>query len=246
MASKHAREGTAWEEFFGKCLAEHTDYFDEFPKAFEEQQARMPLSGSPVFEALIKHGQGMFWVRDRLLIYFEILFQKRVFSDVDVLESLIVMFKNTMAELDYYGPIKTGSAAGQWRQSVEAAVLRKLAYYMAFRRDEIVKSGHSTADYYIFPPLCSFVSKFVTMVENTGPLVGPVLDIGLNLGQYVGAYINDLAKVGILTSDNGGPPQGMKILPTISPNYAHLRTMCSVQELLRSLATTVHQSDLIC
>ena len=182
-------------------MREHVD-FDQFPQELERQSAQSPLDGQSIYQAWVQQRTNGVRVRERLLCYFELLLQSGVVTDAEVLTCILREFKSGV-DFESHGPNY------QMTQSTVAAVLDRLSFQMIQRRNIVATDSERISVFRIAKPLIVLVSTFTKALEHLTPLAGPYLEIGNALGQYVGAYINDLSKVGLLTSRDGRPSKGI-------------------------------------
>ncbi|MCJ1392222.1 mediator complex subunit [Xylographa bjoerkii] len=204
-------------------MRDHVD-FDKFPHELSQQSVRSPLSGEFIYQAWAQQRHSNTRIQDRLLCYLELLLQSGVLNDAQVLGCILRGFKKT-------GALGENGLHGQPRQTTEAAVLDRLSFQMIQRRTIVATPSERIDTLRVAKPLITLVSTFTQTLEHLTPLEGPFLEIGNALGQYIGAYINDLSKVGLLTSKDGGPPKDLRTwfgryLPPfvvlISPSNAQL------------------------
>ncbi|MCJ1283854.1 mediator complex subunit [Xylographa opegraphella] len=223
MLAKDVEKIENWRVFFSRCMLDHLE-FGKFPHELRAQSVRSPLSGRFIYQAWIQQRHGSARLQDRLLCYFELLLQGGVLTDAEVLGSIARDFNKIGA----FGENGLNDHAGR---STEAAVLDRLSFQMIQRRAIVTAASERIDTLHVAKPLISLLSTFTQTLEHLIPLEGPFLEIGNALGQYVGAYINELSKVGLLTSKDGGPPKDLKTwfsryLPPftvlISPSNAQL------------------------
>jgi hypothetical protein len=206
MSPKDTRKIECWEAFFSKCMQDHVD-FNVFPKELSKQTAQVPLGGQDIFEAWARQRKGGIRVSDRLLCYLELLLIGGVVTETDILQSLCASLEVSLVAQGWY-PTPTGT----WKQTIEAAVLQRMAFQLANRkRSAIGGSDERISNIRVAKPLVVLLSTFTKALEGTESLIGPPLDIGTTLGQYIIAYLNNLLKGDILTSNNGGPPKGSEV-----------------------------------
>lgn len=196
-----------WETFFSRCVRDHVD-FPVFPKELRGQYERAPLKGNIVYECWAQQHKRDTRVRERLLCYFELLLQSGVVTDVHVVLSLSSSLGPTIATPQSYA-----LRSGGWKQTLEAALLDRMAFQMANRKPRPLGRADRIPSLRLSKPLCLLLSRFCTACGEADTLVGPPLEIGNALGQYIIAYITQLSKVGLLTCSDGGPSQGTKYLP---------------------------------
>lgn len=192
-----------WNAFFSRCMREHVR-FDSFPEELCKQKLRAPVVGQLIFEAWARQRHGSVRIRERLLCYFELLVQDGCLTDAEVLQCLRQCFVDTSRT----NSSKYLSRSGQWKQTTEAAVLDRLSFQTMQRRTAIIKFSGRTAIIRAAKPLVGLLSDFVKAYEDISLLSGPELEIGNALGQYVGVYVNELSKFGLLTCRNGKAPKG--------------------------------------
>ena len=166
------------------------------------------LDGADILEAWSSIESLQLVTASRSMQIFEELLHARIISDADVLIFVRRRVGDTIAESTKY-LVKTGSAQGEWRPTVEAAVLERLAYQMVNYRESTVEAGDRAPDLQIFKPLMALLSIMTSILTPLVPLsAGPAVEIATELGKFIAAYINDLSLVGLSTSDDGKPPKG--------------------------------------
>ncbi|MCJ1383049.1 mediator complex subunit [Xylographa soralifera] len=223
MLAKDVEKIENWKAFFSRCMRDHIE-FGEFPQELSQQSIRSPLGGRFIYQAWVQQRRSSARIQDRLLCYFELLSQSGVLTDAEVLGCILRDFKKT-------GELGENGLDDQSRQTTEAAVLDRLSFQVIQRRTVVTTASERVNTLRVAKPLITLMSTFTQTLEHLVPLDGPFLEIGNALGQYIGAYINDLSKVGLLTSKDGGPPKDLKTwfgryLPPfvvlISPSNAQL------------------------
>jgi hypothetical protein len=206
MEIDQERKLTEWRNFFSQCMKSALD-FTTFQKRLELHASRVPSDGVRILEAwALAHADGL-GIMARLMRYFELMLQSHVISDDDALKFVLGKMQHTIAEPDQY-LIKSGSAQGEWKPTIEAAILERIAYQMVNFRASTVEAGDRLPDLRMFKPLIALVSIFTTLATSHTTLNGPALEIGTELGKLVVAYMNDLSLVGLANCDNGRPPKG--------------------------------------
>lgn len=183
-------------------MRDHVD-FSRFPRELSRQNTQVTLNGFSVYECWARQHKGGLRVRDRLLCYFELLLQSGVVTDADVIRCLCSSLEKTIAAQQSYE-----LPSGRWKQTLEAAVLERMSFQMINRKIRSNGPADRIPSLGISEPLILLLSRFCKACDSFGTLVGPLLEIGNALGEYVAAYITDLSKVGLLTSKEGGPPKG--------------------------------------
>jgi hypothetical protein len=227
MASKKAQATKKWEDFVSDCLKNSVD-FGPFRDAVLRLYSEDPLGGQAIFTAWAKqHKHVDATIRTRLLCYFEQLIQSRKVNDAEVLTSVAEMLKTSLVNQDMYVATWTYTThtgvqriEKGWKETVEAAALTRLTFQMINHRDLAVDLGDRRPDLQICRPLIACLSIFNDSLAGVNPLIGPGLEIGNALGNYLVAFIHDLSVVGLLTCENGGPPKSMifsKRLSSINP-----------------------------
>ena len=206
MASKNVQRISAWEAFFSRCMRDHVD-FSEFPKELSRQNSQVALNGFSVYGCWARQHKGGLRVRERLLCYFELLLQSGVITDADVMQCLCLSLETTIAAQQSYA-----LPSGGWKQTLEAAVLERMSFQMINRKVRSNGPADRIPSLGISEPLVLLLSRFCKACDSFNTLVGPPLEIGNALGEYVAAYITDLSKVGLLTSKQGRPPKGKWLL----------------------------------
>ncbi|MCJ1475228.1 mediator complex subunit [Lambiella insularis] len=206
MSVKEAKDSNKWDLFFSRCMRDHVA-FDKFPEELRKQKYQSPLPSRCIFEAWAGQKNGDMRIQERLLCYLELLVHTGNLADAEVLQCLRQCFQsNTKAS-----PTKYLARSRQWKQSTEAAVLDRLSFQTMQRRMTSPGPSDRVAVIQIAKPLIGFLSDFTRAFENVSPLSGAEIELGNALGQYVGAYINELSKFGLLTCRNGGPPTDLKV-----------------------------------
>ena len=203
MADRQEKVFNDWKEFFEQCMSKGLDY-NGFHDVTRKQASKSPLHGLGVLQAWAAGHQRGFVVQPRQMNYFEQMLQMRIFSDVDALRFILNRLKTTLSQQNEY-LIKSGSCKGEWRQTIEASMLSRLCFQMVHYRGLIVHTRDRTPDVRMCRPLVTLMAAFLGILGNISPLIGPASEIGHELGKYIGAYINDLAKIGLLTSQNNRP-----------------------------------------
>ncbi|MCJ1401714.1 mediator complex subunit [Xylographa trunciseda] len=203
MPAQDVEKIADWDTFFSKCMLDHVE-FEKFPHELSQQSVRSPLGGRFIYQAWAQQRHSSARIRDRLLCYFELLLQSGVLNDAEVLGCILRDFKK-IVHLGENGPNYRS------RQTTEAAVLDRLSFQIIQRRTIVATASERIDTLRTAKPLITLVSTFTQTLEHLAPIEGPFLEIGNALGQYIGAYINDLSKVGLLTSRDGGPPKDLKI-----------------------------------
>ncbi|MCJ1414605.1 mediator complex subunit [Xylographa parallela] len=223
MHAKDVEKIENWKAFFSRCMRDHVEFVD-FPQELSLQSVRSPLGGRFIYQAWVQQRHSNTRIQDRLLCYFELLLRSGVLTDAEVLGCILRDFEKT-------GELGEKGIKDQSGQTTEAAVLDRLSFQMMQRRTIVATASERVATLRVAKPLITLLSTFTQTLEHLVPLEGPFLEIGNALGQYVGAYINDLSKIGLLTSKDGGPPKDLKTwfgryLPPfvvlISPSNAQL------------------------
>ncbi|MCJ1244419.1 mediator complex subunit [Trapelia coarctata] len=204
MASKNVQKIQDWEAFFSRCMRDHVD-FPIFQKELSRRNGQVPLNGRLIYECWAREHKGGLRVRDRLLCYFELLLQSGVVTNADVIQSLCLSLETTIASQESYQ-----LPSGGWRQTLGAAVLERMAFQMTNRKVRPSGPADRIASLSISKPLVLLLSRFCKACGSSNTLIGPPLEIGNALGQYVAAYITELSKVGLLTSRDGAPPKDLK------------------------------------
>ena len=198
---------TKWKNFFDK------ESFPGFHRDSVRQQAinllhAVPLDGTEILEAWSSIESSQLVTAPRSMQIFEELLHARIISDADVLIFVHQRIGDTITESTKY-IIKTGSAQGEWRPTVEAAVLERTAYQMVNYREFTVEAGDRVPDLRIFKPLMALLSLINSILTPLIPLsAGPAVEIATELGKFIAAYINDLSLIGLSTSDDRKPPKG--------------------------------------
>ena len=198
-ASRRDKRILAWKNFFRDCLVKSLD-FKHFETTVRKQNLKANLDGVGVITAWAHAHDGATNVRPRQMVYFEQMLQSRIFSDADALFFVLNSFKNTIANQDEY-LIKVGAAKGEWKQTLEGAILERLAYQMVNFRSATVAEGDRLPDMRAFKPLMALLFSFVELLEASVPLHGPAMEIANELGKFVAAYINDLSLLGLLSGN---------------------------------------------
>ena len=207
-SSKNSQTIEDWEAFFSRCMRHHAD-FSIFKKELSRQIARVPLNGRLIYKCWARHHKGGLRVSDRLLCYLEVLLQSGVVTDADLVQNLCLSLETTIAaQRSFQLP------SGGWKQTLEAAVLERMSFQMTNRKVRPDGAADRIASISISKPLVLLLSRFCKACDNSDSLIGPPLEIGNALGQYIAAYITDLSKVGLLTSRDGGPPKGKWLFST--------------------------------
>jgi hypothetical protein len=203
---KHDAVVELWHHLIKRNLRENTSF-----KAFEANVLRLllksPLDGSGILDAWAASHDGGFTIRPRQIKYFETLLQLKLFTHADVLLRVITTAPGMIFAAEHF-LIKSGAAKGEYRQCLEAVMLERLTYQLLQMRDLQGTSHDRTFNYRTQRPLLALVSAFVQAMGTMNLIEGPALAIGMELGKYVGVFINDLSIAGILTSEDGGPPKG--------------------------------------
>ena len=200
MLAKDVEKIENWKAFFSRCMRDHIE-FSKFLQELSQQSGRSPLGGRLIYQAWAQQRHSSSRIQDRSFCYFELLLQSGVLTDAEVLGCILQGFKKT-------GELGEDRFNGQSRQTSEAAVLDRLSFQMIQRRAIVTTASERVDTLRVAKPLITLVSTFTQTLEHLIPLEGPALEFGNALGQYIGAYINDLSKVGLLTSKDGGPPSG--------------------------------------
>ena len=200
MHAKDVEKIENWKAFFSRCMRDHVEFVD-FPQELSLQSVRSPLGGRFIYQAWVQQRHSNTRIQDRLLCYFELLLRSGVLTDAEVLGCILRDFEKT-------GELGEKGIKDQSGQTIEAAVLDRLSFQMMQRRTIVATASERVATLRVAKPLITLLSTFTQTLEHLVPLEGPFLEIGNALGQYVGAYINDLSKIGLLTSKDGGPPKG--------------------------------------
>ena len=210
MSSKEEKQVQEWDTFFTRCMRDHVD-FNAFPKEVDKLYNRTPLPDQSIFEAWARQRNGGTHVRDRLLCYFELMVQSGILTDTGVLRCISLSLKATIVSQE-----KAAPRTRPPKQTIEATVIERLTFQMIQRVDTNTTTATRIATLRVAKPLIVLLSRFTAILEGVATLTGPALDIGNALGQYVGAYINELSRFGLLTCSSGGPPKG------ISLSFSHM------------------------
>ena len=207
MAPRQPLDIEQWQRFFDFCLRRNLD-LKSFREALQVQSSKYPLNGVGVIKAWASHPDKGLAIRPRYLKYFEQLLHSHIITDEDGLVYVLRDFKDTIAGQGLL-LVESGSAKGEHRPTIEAAILERLAYQMVNFRVATVPPGDRMPSMRAFKPLIQLLSATSEVLAGSTPLTGPVLEIANELGKFVIAYINDLSLLGLLTYDNGGPPKGI-------------------------------------
>ena len=196
MLSKATHNVEDWAAFFSRCMQDHIE-FELFPKELNQQKCRVPLAGQAVFEAWTRSkNQGML---TRALVYLELLLQSGIVTDVHVLYYVCSSIEATLST-----PEKYASRFG-YKRTLEGALLERLCFQMLHHDPTTAGPDGRVVALRIAKPLAVLLHKFCNALAGAETLTGPSQDIGIALGQYVAAYINELSRAGLLASKEGGP-----------------------------------------
>ena len=208
-----------WREFLEKASTSTPESCKDdwaFIKSIRKKFNESPIGGIGLLAAWAANRPACFRrVWPFLMRDFEVLSRIHMFSDVDVLTYVQERIKDVLENQDRYvyrAQFNPEKWKGEWVETIEAAVLERSAWRMVNCRSETVRPGDRVPDIQICKPLIRLVIAFTDIVERIGTIEGPSLEIGTELGKFVAAYMNDLAIVGLLTSDNGRPPKAFRIL----------------------------------
>lgn len=196
-----------WQNFFARSLQRNLD-LKPYNEALRRQSSRSYLKGLSVLKAWAAIQDRGFVVKPRYMRYFESLLHLHIITDEDALSFVAINFKETIGTQDKL-LIMSGVAKGEYKPTIEAAMLERLAYQMVNFRGATVPLGDRIPSIRILKPLVSLLSAFHQALGGSAPLNGPALEIAIELGKFVAAYINDLSLLGLLDCENGGPPQGL-------------------------------------
>lgn len=206
MTTKQQHNTSEWRKFLADSM-QHGLNIKPFKQSLPPQASRYPLDGVHVIEAWAASQDTGFAIRPRYLKYLEAMLHSHIFTDDDALLYILERIEVIITSHERY-LIKTGSAHGEWRPTIEAAILERLAFQMTNFRAATVSVGDRLPDMRILKPLMTLLSVFTALLANSVPLGGSVLDLATELGKFVASYMNDLALVGLLSSDDGRPSKG--------------------------------------
>ena len=235
MASVPSKESQQWHRFFAACL-QHNLNLKSFTQALNKQSSKCPSTGVRVLGAWAGNQSRGFVIRPRYMKYFETLLHSHLVTDEDAILFVLQNFRATIASQNESMILSEG-ASEDYKPTVEAAVLERLAYQMVNFRIATVPFGDRTPTIRILNPLMALLSAFNENFDGSAPLGGPALEIALELGRFVAAYLNDLSLLGLLTCDNGSPPKGMEGQKEI---WHKCSSGTSFPKAIRALFASIH------
>ena len=208
MLSKDTDGVENWAAFFSRCMQDHIE-FELFPKELSQQKCRVPLAGRAVFEAWTRLNNQRLLAR--ALVYLELLLQSGIVTDAHVLQYICSSIETTLST-----PEKYASRFG-CKQTLEGALLERLCFQMLHHKPTTARPDGRVIDLRTAKPLALLLYKFCNALEGAETLNGLAEDIGSALGQYVAAYINQLSRIGLLTSKEVEPSKCEQVLTGIVP-----------------------------
>ena len=198
MLSKSAHGIDNWATFFSRCMQDHIE-FELFPKELNQQKCRVPLAGEAIFEAWTRSkSQGML---ARALVYLELLLQSGIITDAPVLNYVSASIETTLSTPDKYA-----SRFG-YSRTLEGLLLERLCFQMLHHNPTTAGHDGRVVDLRTAKPLAILLHKFCNALEGVENLAGPPQDVGVALGEYVAAYIDELSRAGLLASKAGKPSE---------------------------------------
>lgn len=200
-----------WRQFFDSKAWPGTEFKDIKDEAVRLIRTVL-LDGVGILEAWSSISWPQFITKPRSMCIFEGLLHSHIITDADVLEFVHSRIAKTLEDSNSY-LIKTGTAQGEWRPTIEAAILERIAYQMVNYRGHTVGTGDRLPDLRILRPLISLLSTMNFLLAPLVPMsAGPAFEISTEFGKFIAAYMNDLSLVGLTTCDDGRPPESMEIV----------------------------------